>query len=166
MSRPIVVMGPSGSGKTTLAVRLAEALGRPYVEGDDLHPPANRERMARGQPLTDEDRIPFLDAVAAALKGRPEPIVTCSALKRAYRDRLRASVPDLLFIEPRVTRDELRRRVASREGHFMPVSLLDDQCAILEHLFDDEAGLVLDGSLTPDEQLSRVLAVLQDRTGP
>ncbi len=162
MTRPIVVMGPSGSGKTTLAVLLAKSLGRPYVEGDDLHPPANRERMARGEPLTDEDRIPFLDAVAAALRTKPEPIVTCSALKRAYRDRLRASVPGVVFVEPRVDRDELHRRVSHRRGHFMPASLVDDQCSTLEHLATDEAGIVLDGSLTPAEQLTRILAELSD----
>jgi gluconokinase len=160
MIPPIVVMGPSGSGKTTLAALLAQALGRPFVEGDDLHPPANRERMARGQPLTDADRVPFLDAAAAALQSRPVPIVTCSALKRSYRDRLRASVPDLLFLEPRVESDELRRRVASRPDHFMPVSLVDDQIASLEHLQEDEAGLVLDGSQAPSEQLALVLAKL------
>lgn len=160
MNRPIVVMGPSGSGKTTLAVLLAQALGRPYIEGDDLHPPANRERMARGQALTDTDRIPFLDAVGEALRTTPQPIVTCSALKRAYRDRLRSSAPNVLFVEPKVSRDELHRRVTSRRGHFMPVSLVDDQVAILENLQADEAGLVLDGTLTTAEQLARVLAEL------
>jgi gluconokinase len=160
MIPPIVVMGPSGSGKTTLAALLAQVLGRPFVEGDDLHPPANRERMARGQPLTDADRVPFLDAVAAALQATPVPIVTCSALKRAYRDRLRASVPDLWFLEPRVESDELRRRVASRSDHFMPVSLVDDQIATLEHLQEDEAGLVLDGSQAPAEQVALVFAEL------
>ena len=160
MTRPIVIMGPSGCGKTTLAAALSEKLGRPFIEGDDLHPPANRERMARGQPLTDQDRIPFLDAVAAVLATKPEPIVTCSALKRAYRDRLRARVPEVFFVEPQVTREELRHRVGNRQGHFMPASLVDDQCAILEHLRPDETGLVLDGSVSPDEQRLRVLAAL------
>jgi gluconokinase len=160
MKQPIVVMGPSGSGKTTLAAALAGSLERPFVEGDDLHPPTNRERMARGQPLTDADRVPFLDAVAAALQARPVPIVTCSALKRSYRDRLRAKVPTLLFLEPRVESEELRRRVASRQNHFMPVSLVDDQIATLEHLQEDEAGLVLDGSQAPVEQVALVLAKL------
>lgn len=160
MTLPIVVMGPSGCGKSTLACLVAKALGRPFVEGDDLHPPANRERMARGQALTDADRRPFLDAVAEALKQDPALVASCSALKRSYRDRLRARAQDAFFVYPHVPRDELERRVARRSGHFMPVSLVGDQLATLELLEHDEAGIRVDGTLPPQAQLRRVLRAL------
>jgi gluconokinase len=159
--RPIVVMGPSGCGKTTLALQLAAALDRPFVEGDDLHPFANRERMARGEPLTDADRLPFLEAVARALATVPAPVASCSALTRAYRAVLRARAPDLLFVHPLVPQEELQRRVGARAGHFMPASLVGSQLATLEPLGADEAGLVIDGTLAPEEQLARVLERLQ-----
>lgn len=161
MSIPIVVMGPSGCGKSTLARLLADALERPFVEGDDLHPPANRERMARGEPLTDADRLPFLDAVAAALTGDPPPVVSCSALKRSYRDRLRLHAPDAFFVHPLVPREELEKRVAQRAAHFMPASLVADQVATLELLEADEAGVTIDGALPPEEQVARTLSALR-----
>lgn len=160
MTRPIVVMGPSGCGKTTLARLLAGLLNRPFAEGDNLHPPANRERMARGQPLTDEDRAPFLDAVAQALERCPAPVISCSALKRAYRDRLRLSAPDTFFVLPAVPREELERRVTIRSSHFMPASLVESQLATLEQLEPDEIGTSVDGTLSSDEQARHVLTVL------
>jgi len=164
MPDPIIVMGPSGCGKSTLGRLLADALGLSFVEGDDLHPPANRRRMARGQALTDADRIPYLDAIAEALTDDPRSVASCSALKRAYRDRLRARLPGLLFVHPIVDRDELADRMSRRAGHFMPVSLLDDQLDALEPLAPDETGMTLDGSLQVSAQLGIVLKQLGRRS--
>ncbi|BBB14529.1 gluconokinase (plasmid) [Sphingopyxis sp. FD7] len=155
-----MVMGPSGCGKSTIAPLLARALLLTFVEGDDLHPPANRERMARGQALTDDDRAPFLNAVAERLAREPRSVVSCSALKRSYRDQLRAGVPDLVFIHPAVPFAELARRVSERSSHFMPASLLASQLAALEPLMADEAGFTVDGAMEPAEQVLAVLDYL------
>lgn len=161
MTLPIVVMGVSGSGKSTLGRLLAKTLDRPFVEGDDLHPEANRAKMARGEPLTDEDRAPFLDNVGQALKGNsPPPIASCSALKRSYRNRLRAIAGDVLFVLPDVSRSELERRITQREDHFMPPSLLDSQLTTLEPPDADEMAIVIDGNLDTDRQLAATLARL------
>jgi carbohydrate kinase (thermoresistant glucokinase family) len=141
-------MGPSGNGKSALGMALAQALGLPFIEGDDCHPPANIARMARGEPLTDADRAPFLDAVGRALAGHPGgAVAACSALRRQYRDQLRAVVPALVFVLPRVDRTELARRMTSRPGHFMPPALLDSQLATLELPQDDETAIIVDGGL-------------------
>lgn len=148
MTRPIVVMGPSGNGKSALGTALAARLGLPFVEGDDCHPPANVARMARGEPLTDADRAPFLANVAAALMAHPGgAVAACSALKRAYRDTLRAAVPGVVFVLPLVPADVLAARMAARPGHFMPASLLASQLATLEMPGDDEAVVTVDGTL-------------------
>lgn len=161
MTLPIVVMGVSGSGKSTLGRLLAEALGRPFIEGDDLHPPANLTKMASGQSLTDEDRRPFLDNVAHALIGasRP-PVASCSALKRVYRDQLRSIAGDVLFVLPQVMREELTRRMTARREHFMPASLLDSQLATLELPGSDECAILIDGALSLEDQLSLLLTSL------
>lgn len=161
MTPPIAVMGVSGCGKTTLARALATALGLPFVEGDDCHPPANIARMAAGIPLTDEDRAPFLDAVAAALAAEPGgAVAACSALKRAYRDRIRAVVPGVRFILPRLDGAALHARLAGRAGHFMPPTLLASQLATLEMPGTDEAALVLDGGKPLDVQVEHALAFI------
>jgi len=161
---PIVVMGVSGSGKTTLGQALAQALGRPFIEGDTLHPPANRAKMASGIALTDEDRWPFLDNVAQALRDSPEPAVaSCSALRRVYRDRMRAVAGNILFVMSRLTRGELEQRMAGRNGHFMPASLLDSQLATLEPLEADEDALLVDGTQTPEKQVTDLIAALSTR---
>ncbi|MFP5282010.1 MAG: gluconokinase [Actinomycetes bacterium] len=139
----LVIMGVSGCGKSTVAGVLAGRLGWELQEGDDLHPPANVAKMTAGEPLTDDDRWPWLDEVgrwirAQTAAGRPG-IVTCSALKRSYRDRLRG--PGVVFVHLSGTREQLRERVSARLGHFMPSSLLDSQLATLEPLESDEAGL-------------------------
>lgn len=139
-----VLMGVSGVGKTRIGIALAEALGARFVEGDDLHPPANREKMAGGTPLTDEDRWPWLDRVGAALaEGEPPVVAACSALRRRYRDRLRRSVPDLVLLhlvgEPALVRE----RLEARQGHFMPPTLLASQYEVLEPLGADEAGFAV-----------------------
>lgn len=158
MNRHLVVMGPSGNGKSALGSALAARLGLPFIEGDDCHPPANLAKMARGQPLDDADRAPFLDAVGAALAAYPHgAVAACSALKRQYRDQLRAMVPNLMFVLPQIDRATLHRRMAERPGHFMPPALLDSQLATLEPPQADEAALLIDGGL-PLERLVDDLA--------
>ncbi len=134
----LAVMGVSGSGKSTLARALADELGWDLLEGDDLHPAANIVVMASGHPLTDADRAPWLAAIVAALDAAQAPLVlTCSALKRRYRDVLRR--PGLHFIFLDGTRQQLAERLAARSGHFMPAALLDSQLADLERPGPEEA---------------------------
>lgn len=137
----IVVMGPSGSGKTAVGAALAVDLAVDFIDADDLHPAANVAKMSAGTPLDDDDRWPWLDIVAQTLRDMSGGgVIACSALARRYRDRIRATVPDALFVELTVDRDELDRRMRSRE-HFMPPALLDSQMAALEHLAPDEPGV-------------------------
>jgi gluconokinase len=129
----IVVMGVSGCGKTTIGLALAERLGARFIEGDQLHPPANVAKMAVGIPLSDDDRWPWLDAVGSALAGSAPVVASCSALKHAYRDRLRSQAQSSLhFLHLAGDRAVLAQRMAERPGHYMPVSLLDSQLATLE----------------------------------
>jgi gluconokinase len=146
MKRVIVVMGVSGSGKSTLAEALARKLEFAYLEGDDFHPEENRRKMAAGIALEDEDRWPWLDALSDAIvaaRATKGVVATCSALKRSYRDRIRAKVaPPLLFIFLSVGHHELTRRLQSRRGHFMPAALLESQLNTLELPAVDEADAV------------------------
>ncbi|NKK63981.1 gluconokinase [Rhizobium leguminosarum] len=133
----IFVMGVSGCGKSSIGEKLAEALHLAFIEGDALHPAANVEKMSKGIPLTDEDRMPWLDRIGedikASLEKREGIIVSCSALKRLYRDRLRAAAGgNLFFVYLEGSRALLMKRMGERKGHFMPVSLLDSQLATLE----------------------------------
>ncbi|MEV1011015.1 gluconokinase [Streptomyces sp. NPDC049881] len=140
-------MGVSGSGKSTVGELLADRLGVPYADADDFHSPANIAKMSAGTPLTDEDRWPWLDAIGAWAAGRAADggaVVTCSALKRAYRDRLRAAAPGLFFVHLDGSRELIAGRMAAREGHFMPGALLDSQLAALEPLQEDERGARVD----------------------
>lgn len=147
----VVVMGVSGSGKTTVGLMLAERLGLPYYDGDDLHPQSNIDKMAQGIPLTDEDRWPWLQLIGEWLAERPEGgVIGCSALKRSYRDAIRAASPGVVFVHVHGAKELLRERMAHRPGHFMPASLLDSQFDTLETLGDDEAGEVFDVADTPD----------------
>ncbi len=139
----VVLMGVSGSGKSATGARLAQRLDVPFVDGDDLHPPANKEKMAAGVPLADEDRWPWLDAVGAALASGP-CVVACSALRRAYRDRLRAAWPDLVLVHLDGAPELLAARVGARHHEYMPASLLGSQLATLERLEPDERGFVVD----------------------
>jgi gluconokinase len=161
-SRPVVVMGVSGTGKSTIGVALADALGIPFVEGDDLHPEANVAKMAAGIPLTDADRAPWLDRIAAEL-GSPV-VVACSALKRAYRDRLREAAPDLALVYLHGTAELLAARVEGREGHFMPTALLQSQLDTLEEPAPDEDAIPADVALRPDEIVELVVARLTKET--
>ena len=140
----IVVMGVSGSCKTTIGEALAERFGLPLLEGDQFHPKANIDKMSSGTPLTDADRWPWLDAIAAAMRDAPEGvIVTCSSLRRIYRDRLRAGAGrPVLFVYLNGSRETLAARLGARKGHFMPPSLLDSQLATLEPPGPDEPGIV------------------------
>ncbi|MGW0932985.1 gluconokinase [Streptomyces sp. NPDC002644] len=149
----VVVMGVAGTGKTTVGRLLAERLEVTYAEGDEFHPPANIAKMSAGTPLDDEDRAPWLDLIGAWAHERRETggVVSCSALKRVYRDRLRAAAPGLFFVHLSGERDLIERRMTARQGHFMPRSLLDSQFATLEPLAADETGVVVDLSGTPDE---------------
>ena len=150
-----IVMGVSGSGKTTIGARLARALGSEFVEGDDLHPPENVKRMTAGIPLTDDDRRGWLLAIAARLReakrARIGLVVSCSALKRSYRDLLRSvGETEVRFVYLAGSRALLAERLAQRRGHFMPPSLLESQLSILEEPSPDEGAWVCDISQAPD----------------
>ena len=150
--RRIVVMGVSGCGKSTVARALAERLALPFVEADALHPPRNVAVMASGTPLTDDDRRGWLQAVAQALS-EAEPtgvVVACSALKRSYRDLLRARAPGLLFVHLAGPQSLLADRLRSRAGHYMPVSLLQSQIDTLEPPAADENALTQDICQAPE----------------
>jgi carbohydrate kinase (thermoresistant glucokinase family) len=138
----VVMMGVSGSGKTSIGRRVAEALGWPFIEGDDFHPPSNVEKMRAGTPLGDADRWPWLDRLAdeiAAIAARGEnAILACSALKQSYRDRLVSKAPPgvVRFVHLTGTREEIAERIAGRKHRYMPASLLDSQFATLERPSD------------------------------
>ncbi|KOT65616.1 MULTISPECIES: gluconokinase [Streptomyces] len=165
MSTPhvIVVMGVAGTGKTTIGPLVAADLDVPYAEGDDFHPPANIAKMSAGTPLDDADRWPWLDAIGAWAHGRAGRggVVSSSALKRAYRDRLRAAAPGVVFLHLTGDRSLIESRMAERKGHFMPTALLDSQFATLEPLGADEAGVAVDVSGTPREIADRAVAALR-----
>ncbi len=137
-------MGITGSGKSTVGASLARRLGVDFVEGDDYHPPENVRRMASGIPLTDDDRAGWLRALATRIGEARDAgtglVMTCSALKRSYRDALRAAAPELQFVFLKGSRVMIAERLAERRGHFMPASLLDSQLATLEEpAFDEHA---------------------------
>ena len=145
MSSPIVVMGVSGSGKSTVGAALAQRLRVRFADADDFHPPANIAKMTAGQPLNDDDRRPWLDTIgqwlAAHLDGG---VMSCSALKRGYRDQLREHCAEVRFLHLAGTPEVIGRRQASRPGHFMPSSLLASQFETLEPLGPDEGGVIID----------------------
>jgi len=157
-----VVMGVSGCGKSEIGARLAQALGAPFIEGDRFHSAGNVRKMSAGIPLTDADREGWLAQLAAELAracaGGGAAVLACSALKRAYRDILRASGCRLRFVHLAGAPATIGARMAARSGHYMPVSLLDSQLRDLEPLQADETGIVLDIDDLPEALVGRVLA--------
>ena len=167
MARQVVVMGVSGCGKSTIGRSIAALAGWSFAEGDDYHPAANVATMAAGTPLTDEDRWPWLRSLAAwmraeAVAGRAS-VVTCSALKREYRDLLGEGLPGLQFVHLHGSWDLLLARMQARSDHFMPASLLQSQFDTLEALQPGEAGIVLDIAADPDTLVGQALHWLARR---
>jgi gluconokinase len=161
----LVVMGVSGSGKTTVGELLAKRLGWAFMEGDRLHPPANVEKMRQGIPLTDADRWPWLDRIGEELKSwageGKSGVLTCSALKRAYRDRIRAARPDVRFVYVKGSEALIAARVAARHHEYMPASLLRSQFDTLEEPTLGEPGVVtVDAGGTVGEEVAEVIAAL------
>lgn len=171
VTRPVivVVMGVSGSGKTTIAALLATALECRLQEGDDLHPRENVVKMRAGMPLTDADRMPWLHKIAEIIDGwraRGEcGVLTCSALKRSYRDIIIGDRPEVRLVYLRGSRELIRRRMVTRRGHFMPVALLDSQSATLEEPTPDEHPIAVDVGGMPQEIAAAVLRELEKREG-
>lgn len=160
----IVIMGVSSAGKTTTATALSERLGWPFRDADSFHPPANVEKMSRGMPLDDTDRAPWLAAIAAWIQERiareEHGIVTCSALKRAYRDVIMAGLPGAKLVHLVGNRALIGERMARRSNHFMPTSLLDSQFATLEPPGPDEDVLTIEVSMSPARVADAIIAEL------
>ena len=163
-ARNLVVMGVAGCGKSLIAERLALSLGAESLEGDEFHPAENIERMSQGIALTDADREGWLtilaDRLAASRHAGRRVVLSCSALKRRYRDRLRQGDPDLVFICLHGARALIESRMASRTHHFMPVSLLDSQFRDLELPQADERAILCDIAATPDELVAQIITAL------
>lgn len=171
MCSHVIVMGVSGSGKSAVGARLAAQLGFEFIEGDQHHPPANVEKMAAGIPLTDDDRRPWLDALAGLLVERHRrdvaTVLACSALRRAYRDILRAAVPpgETFAIELDADAATLEARMRDRRGHYMPASLLASQLATLEPLERNEPGVALDATRPLDLVVAAATTAVASATG-
>jgi gluconokinase len=160
MTLRIVIMGVAGCGKSSVGEGLAARLGVPYRDGDDLHSAKNVEKMRAGLPLTDDDRWPWLDSVAAALRETAPIILGCSALKRVYRDRIRqGSGGPVTFVHLAGSRELIAARMAQRRGHYMPLSLLDSQFAALEPP-DPEEGVTVDITPPTPQVIDAVLVAL------
>ena len=164
MTAPIVVMGVSGSGKSTVGAALAQRLRVPFADADDFHPPASIAKMTAGVPLDDDDRHPWLETIGDWLAEHPAGgVMSCSALKRTYRDQLRRHRPDVEFLHLSGSADVVARRQASRPGHFMPASLVASQFETLEPLEPDEPGITIDVEQSVDsivdEYVSRTRGV-------
>lgn len=156
---PVVVMGVSGSGKSTVGAALAQRLRVPFADADDFHPAANIAKMTAGQPLNDDDRRPWLQLIGEWLAAHPDGgVMSCSALKRAYRDQLRAHCAEVEFLHLSGTPEVIGRRQASRPGHFMPASLLTSQFETLEPLAADENGVAIDVDQNIDSIVENYLA--------
>ena len=158
----VTVMGVSGSGKTTVGAALAQRLRVPFVDADDLHPPANVAKMSGGVPLDDADRLPWLRTVGAWLAERAASggVTSCSALRRSYREVLREAAPEQVVVHLAGDREVIARRVAGRPGHFMPAALVDSQFATLEPLDPDERGVTLDVDQPIDALVDACVAAL------
>ena len=158
----LVVMGVAGSGKSTLAEGVAHRLGLPFAEADEFHPQANIEKMSSGRPLDDDDRWPWLCAIRDWMTRHAElgtgTVVTCSALKRSYRDLLREAEGRVAFVHVTGSAARIGDRLVRRSGHFMPASLLPSQFATLEQLAPGELGVELENDGTPDDLVERTIA--------
>jgi gluconokinase len=161
MASPIVVMGVSGSGKSTVGAALAQRLRVPFADADDFHPQANIAKMTAGEPLNDDDRYPWLEAIGEWLAARCDSsgVMSCSALKRIYRDQLRRHCPGVLFLHLSGSPEVIGRRQASRPGHFVPASLLASQFQTLEPLEPDESGVTIDVDQDIDSIVETYLAL-------
>ncbi|WP_405671253.1 MULTISPECIES: gluconokinase [unclassified Streptomyces] len=161
----VVVMGVSGSGKSTVGLLLAERLMVPFLEADDVHPAANRAKMAAGRPLDDEDRRPWLRSVAAWIREASDSgrggVVACSALKHEYRDELRRAGAGVWFLYLALDRAIADQRVTGRVGHFMPARLVDSQYAALEPLRPDEPGLAVDARSAPQTLVDQAVRAVR-----
>lgn len=158
----VVVMGVAGCGKSTVAALVADRLGWPLGEADDLHPPVNVAAMSAGTALGDADRAPWLDLVRGWIDAQDgDCVLTCSALRRSYRDVLRGADARVRFVHLHGTREQLAQRLTARTDHFMPPALLDSQLATLEELGPDEDGVVVDVAGTP----GHVAGLALDRLG-
>lgn len=169
MTSTLVVMGVSGVGKTSVAAEIVTRTGWAFIEGDDLHPAANRAKMSAGTPLEDSDRWPWLRRIAEWI-GEQEAagrsaVLTCSALKRSYRDLLCDGHPSVRFVYLVAPPELIKQRVDARKGHFMPPSLLDSQLATLEPLGPDEPGTAVETTGEPGEVAERALALLAEAGG-
>jgi gluconokinase len=157
----VIVMGVAGAGKSTVGEALAQRLALPFKEGDDLHPPANIDKMRAGIPLDDADRAPWLDAVGVWIDARIAEgeggVITCSSLKRAYRDRLRNARPQVRFVYLEGPHNLIAQRVAARQHAYMPASLLDSQFADLQPPTPDEQALAVDVRLPLAEKVDRTV---------
>ena len=165
MGSPIVVMGVSGSGKSTVGAALAQRVRVPFADADDFHPPANIDKMTAGQALNDDDRYPWLEAIGEWLAAHcPDGgVMSCSALRRKYRDQLRRHCPETIFLHLAGTPEVIGRRQASRPGHFMPASLLASQFETLEPLEPDERGVVIDVDQDIDAIVESYLSLTASR---
>lgn len=161
----VVFMGVCGSGKTTIAKLFAQRVDWPFAEADDFHSPANVAKMASGTPLTDDDRWPWLrslrDWLSRECAAGHNVVMTCSSLKKAYRDILREADADVYFIELTGSPEVLKARLTYRKDHYMPVQLLDSQLAILESLSPNEPGFKVDINHTASEIVDNVLSLLK-----
>ena len=161
----VVVMGVSGSGKTTVAAMLAGRLHCSFLEGDDFHPASNVQKMHGGTPLTDEDRLPWLRRIAAEIdawrKAGASGVLTCSALKRAYRDIIIGARPEVTLVYLKGSRELIQHRMAARHEHFMPVALLDSQFATLQEPTPDENPVVVDVGPPPSEIVDEIVQRLE-----
>ena len=164
----MVVMGVSGCGKSTLGEALAKALGIPFVEGDKLHPTANVQKMSSGEPLTDADRQGWLERIAQrlgqAVREGQGVVISCSALKRSYRDLLRGGAPDLQLVHLHGSTAVLQERMRHRPGHYMPASLLQSQLDTLQMPGPDERVLTLDIEDSLEQQLTQALTHFREET--
>ena len=159
-------MGVSGSGKSTVGAALARRLGVPFADADTFHPPANITKMAAGTPLTDDDRHPWLDAVGQWLAVHDDGVMSCSALKRRYRDQLRSHCPRIEFLHLTGSPELIARRQTGRPAHFMPSSLLESQFATLEPLGPNESGMSLDVGQSVEVVVETFARYLTEHSGP